>query len=365
MSRRIRPSAETGEAWRGFVRLLQRAYIFSATIALLVLTGTVVSILLGAINVIYVAPTAETLVHAARATIGWLFSHAPEIVRSISFLLFATALFLAAMKIDQVFRIVSEFNKARNPISDLRTSVTEMNDVVGALRPQLGEFKQSAEALGRLAPVMQDANESLTSIRDQIFRLQEEAVSQRADQEAQSAPEASGTDANSIRPTPVPDPGVVAAEDAEQTNWDDLRTIWKRNNRRINDIIKYRLPRAKARKYDNMSRTDYPAIMERLAGESMLTRAAFDGSMQLHKLFMGYRSRRRKVTEEAIGSARLLNDQLERLIGPFAQESDDGGPGAPVSPLETSVESADRATLSLTEAGRAHGEQDRRARVEN
>ena len=88
--------------------------------------------------------------------------------------------------------------------------------------------------------------------------------------------------------------------------------FWKRNNQRLEAIIKNELSGARQRKYDNYSRTDYPTIIDRLYDDDVLTKTARDKSIDLHRMFMSYKSRRKPVTNEVVANARVLDKQLTR-----------------------------------------------------
>jgi hypothetical protein len=202
---------------------------------------------------------------------------------------------------DTIFNIVRGFNEARSPISLLHSAVDGIRNSVQGVKNSTQEFDKN---MG----VLREFNDRFRALTDQVIGLQEEAVSQRTG----SAPPA-------------------GADDSDEQNWEELRAIWRRNNQRLEAVIKGKLTGARQRKYDTYPRTDYPTIIDRLYQDSALQRTAHEKSLDLHKMFMSYKSRRKPVTDQVVADARILDRQLSQLIAPTdavsgaAESGDHGG----------------------------------------
>ena len=51
-----------------------------------------------------------------------------------------------------------------------------------------------------------------------------------------------------------------------------------------------------------------------------MTKTARDKSLELHKMFMTYKTRRRPVSDQVMGNVRVLDKQLKLLIDPERKE---------------------------------------------
>jgi hypothetical protein len=189
--------------------------------------------------------------------------------------------------------------------------------------------------------VLKEFNERFKALSDQVIELQEEAVSQRT---------------GAIGPLPAGNLDAAKAIDDEQ-NWEELRTIWKSSNQRLGSIIRDKLVGAKQRKYDNYPRTNYPAIMDRLFQDGVLSETARDKSKDLHRMFMSYKPRNRPVTDEVVAAARVLDEQLKQLIDTEHVVQDSSGP-MDHAVLATAPESHQTIDLVGASAGNPNGRPD-------
>jgi hypothetical protein len=242
---------------------------------------------------------------------------------------------MAAMRMETIFKIVRGFNEARSPISQLHTSVDGIKSTVQEVASTVNGVKESAREFDKNMGVLKEFNERFKALADQVIGLQEETVSQRTGAA-----------------------GAAADVDSDEQNWEELRTIWKSNNQRLEAIIKNNLVGAKQRKYDNYPRTDYTVIIDRLFEDGVLTRTARDKSIELHRMFMSYRSRRKPVTDKVVGDARLLGEQLNHLMDTERLVKDDSGPNGPDG-LARPSESQQRGDLAGASAGDANDRPDR------
>jgi len=190
--------------------------------------------------------------------------------------------------------------------------------------------------------ILKEFNERFRALSDQVIGLQEEAVSQRTGE---------------IGPLPAEVQDAANADNDEQ-NWEELRTIWKRNNQRLEAIIKNKLVGAKQREYDNYPWTDYPSIIGHLLEDDALTRTAHEKSLELHRMFMGYRSRRKPVTDKVVADARFLDTQLNKLMNSERVVHNDSEPSGSAD-LATASESHQTGDLAGANARNASGRSDR------
>ena len=356
------------DPWRAFARSIRRAYQIVTLLGLLLLIAAAAAIFFDALTFKIETPTAQSIIANAVGAMTWLAAHAPEIVKAISFLLFAIAIFIAALKIETVYGIVKTFNDARSPISDLRTSVDGMKQAQDSLKSQLHTVSDAAKVFNEHAPTLHELNARIAAIAAQIFRLQEDSVIQRADE---ATVHSDSSNADSQIGT-VADPEIQRQIEAQQQNYEELRAIWHRNNRRLDGVIKYKLTGAKQRKYDDMPRSDWPAIMDQLRKHNVLAIAAHEASNSLHRLFMSYSNKKRAVPEHVVGSARTLDAQLDHLIGRFPSSDDEGdNPSSPSSTrdsrqdLALQAESHQSSISELSGVRADHGESNGRPRSTN
>jgi len=283
------------DTWLSFKRVVRRIYRFCATVALALCLVAIVSSSNGWLNIGWSIPGATEIVGLFWSAARWLALNSGEVIRVISFAFLSWALFMGAMKLETVFNIVRGFNEARSPISQLRSSVDDIKSTVREVVSSVTDVKASAREFDRNMGVLKEFNERFRALSDQVIGLQEEAVSQR-------------TDAGPL-------PAEAAADvDSDEQNWEEFRAIWKHNNQRLEAIIKNKLAGARQRKYDNYSRTDYPFIIGRLFEDGVLAGTARDKSIELHRMFMSYKSRRKPVTDEVVAAARVLDKQLGQLM---------------------------------------------------
>jgi hypothetical protein len=334
--------AATRDAWLAFKRVVRRIYLFCGTVALLICATAIVSGYMGWLDIGWKIPSIPEIAGFAWSALTWLAFHSGEIIRVVSFGLLSWALFVAAMRMETIFHIVRGFNEARSPISQLHTSVDGIKTTLREVASTVDGVKQSAREFDKNMGVLKEFNDRFKALSDQVIGLQEEAVSQR-------------TDAIGPLPAGAPDAANVINDDQ---NWEELRAIWKRNNQRLETIIRDRLVGAKQRKYDNYRRTNYPVIIDRLFQDNVLSATAHEKSKELHRVFMSYKPRNRPVTDEVVGAARVLDEQLSKLIDTERVVQEDSGP-VDHAALATASESHQTIDLTGASAGNADGRPDR------
>jgi hypothetical protein len=213
-----------------------------------------------------------------------------------AYLIAALALFIAVTQIKTVAQLVRDFMDARGPIYDLASIITRVEKSVETLTPQV-------DRLLRLEPTIKATAERLEEVVQRLGDLQRLAVSER-DQIQLTA----------IEPT---DSGVAvpaAIEDRDAQNWEKLREYWNANGRRLDDVIE-RIPEKRRRtKFQRMPRTNYPAIINGLADEKLISEVARQASLNLHRVFMSYRPRNRKVPDDVVGELAVYDAQLEQEL---------------------------------------------------
>jgi hypothetical protein len=251
------------DAWLAFKGVVRRIYLFCATVALSICVTAIVLSNKGWLNIGWSIPNATEIAGLAWGAASWLALNSGEVIRVVSFGLLSWALFIAAMRMETIFKIVRGFNEARSPISQLHTSVDGIKSTIQEFASTVTGVKESAREFDKNMGVLKEFNERFRALSDQVIGLQEEAVSQR-------------TGAG-----PVPAGALDAANaDNDEQNWEEFRAIWKRNNQRLEAIIKDKLAGVRQRKYDNYPRTDYPLIIDRLFQDGALARTAHDKSIE-------------------------------------------------------------------------------------
>jgi|GEM_PF-5596313 len=286
------------DAWLAFKRTVRRIYLLCGTVALLICAAAIISNYKGWLNIGWSVPDITDIAGLAWSAATWLALNSGEVIRVVSFGLLSWALFMAAMRMETIFNIVRGFNEARSPISQLHASVDSIKSTVQEVASTVSGVKESAREFDKNMSVLKEFNERFRALSDQVIGLQEEAVSQRT---------------GAIGPLSAGALDAANLENDEQ-NWEEFRSIWKRNNQRLETIIKDKLAGAKQRKYDNYPRTDYPYIIDRLFEDGVLARTARDKSIELHRMFMSYKSRRKPVTDKVVADARILDKLLGQLI---------------------------------------------------
>ena len=342
MANNRRDPAAPRDAWFTFRRAIRRIYLFCGTVALLICLAALASRYMGWLDIGWSTPNITELARLAWGVATWLALNSGEIIRVVSFGLLSWALFLAAMRMETIFNIVRGFNEARSPISQLHTSVDGIKSTMRQVASTVDGVKQSAREFDKNIGVLKEFNERFKALSDQVIGLQEETVSQRT---------------AAIEPLPSGNLDAANVIDDEQ-NWEELRAIWKRNNQRLETIIKERLVGAKQRKYDNYPRTNYPAIIDRLLQDNALRATAHEKSKELHRMFMSYKPRNRPVTDQVVAAARILDEQLTHLIDPDFAPQDNSGP-VDHEPLATHRESQQTIALAGAAAGNTDDRPDR------
>jgi hypothetical protein len=201
------------------------------------------------------------------------------------------ALTAALTKVNTISKLISDFIAARGPIYGLATTVTNVESAVSGLAG-------TTRRLLDLEPTIKKTSEKLEEILQQIADLQRLNISERTQDESveQSA-------AASVIETDVDE------------NYDRLRELWNANCQRIDAVRQAILHKARRARFAKMPRTNYPAIINQLALERLISDATKDHSIELHKTFMSYKSRNRSVPDEAIGRLVVLDRMLENELG--------------------------------------------------
>ena len=208
------------------------------------------------------------------------------------------ALLFAVGKTEKIATIIQDFRAARGPIYDLGNTITTTNGTVSKL-------SREVDRLSDLEPKMREMAEKIEDIFAQIANLQRFTVSERTDtpDAIQNTPDGAVTHAPS-------------ASDAERDaqNWERLRELWNKNCERLEAVMSSIANGRTRAKFLRLPRTNYQTIIDALADQDYITEAARKASGELHKTFMSYKPRNRKIPDQAIGSVEVLDRMLEREI---------------------------------------------------
>jgi hypothetical protein len=225
--------------------------------------------------------------------------------RIVSFFLLAIALFLAAIRMPMVARIISDFLLARGPIYSLASTITQVSQVVKELAPTIKLLSDKSDAL-----------------QVQLAELQRYTSSERTEP-------GDGTDEPPAGSPGAATPSRPAVEDTR--NWESLRALWYANTARIEAVINGISDGRKKLKYDRMPRTNYNRIINALANDGFISDAAKKASIELNKTFARFRPRNQKIPDSAIGALEVLDKQLELAIGKPSPDDEDTEPEPPAA----------------------------------
>ncbi len=210
------------------------------------------------------------------------------LIQSGGFAVFAVALLLAVMKIDQVSKVISDFIQARGDIHSLVTSVENV--------PKHAEkLAEHATKLSDLRPLIQETAEKIEDALKQIADLQRLTVGQREGDANQGA---------------TANPPTIETD----RNWEELRALWNRNGIRLDDV-RARIPGKRQReKFKEMPRTNYPAIIDALAETKLISEGTRKASQELHATFMSFKPRNRAIPDHVVERLRVLDQMLEHEL---------------------------------------------------
>jgi hypothetical protein len=206
-----------------------------------------------------------------------------------------------------IHEIITEFNKARGPIWDLRGTIHEMKELEPVIK--------------LLADQMSLLDEKIDAARKQVQELQVDSFSSRTEEEDVPAKAISA--------------GLQGYAEPPTDHWEELRQIWRRNADRIESVIDL-IPDGRSRlPFDKMRRSDYKAIIDRLESTGRITSSAANGSRFLVAEFHRYRPRNRIVPASVIGALQVRDEQLEREFALIRarmaeQNLEDGAESRPV-----------------------------------
>jgi hypothetical protein len=222
-----------------------------------------------------------------RVTIEHLWDNGSRIVRNVSLLLLAVAIFLAVMRIKLVANIMSSFLVARGPIYSLQSTIIKVEETV--------------QKLSDLQPTFELVNEKVDALQKQLADLQRYTSSERTDPGDE----------------PPPVGGALEGRSAQDDsgNWERLRELWYANTARIEAVIERIADRRRKLRYDRMPRTNYTFIIRTLARDGLISEAVEKASIDLNATFLRYRPRNRKISDDVIGALEVLDKLLEKEIG--------------------------------------------------
>lgn len=202
----------------------------------------------------------------------------------------ALALFVAATQIKTVAKLMSDFLVARGAIYQLAATMSSAEETARRLSDQ-------ANRLSKLEPTIQGMAEKVEETVLRLGDIQRLQVSERTEEAVDAA----------LAP--------ASATDDDQ-NWERLREIWNANGVRLDEAIE-RIPDKRRRaRFGRMDRRNYPAIINGLADEHLISETARAKSLELHSIFVRYRPRNRRIPDDVIGNLtvldRMLADELQR-----------------------------------------------------
>lgn len=214
------------------------------------------------------------------------------------------AALLCLLRLRTIQRVITEFNRGRGPLWDMRTTVQELKDLEPRLRDTIGQVSAlTAQTL--------DLTERVEGLKVQLAALQVETISQRT---------------SDVEPVPSdPAPPVKASspiaerdDDVEERNWEALREYWRRNTRRLEFVID-QIPDGRVRgAFDRLPRTNYVRIIHKLQGQDRISPGVAEASKKLIDEFNRYRPRSRTIPDEVVDGVRVLDAMLEKELVPIS-----------------------------------------------
>ncbi len=237
------------------------------------------------------------------------------------------AALLCLLRLRTIQRVITEFNKGRGPLWNMRSTVEELSE----LEPKL---RDTIEQVGALTSQMADLKDSVEALKVQLAALQIETISQRT-----GDVEPAGTHAEHIADQSNTGTAEVDTE-AEERNWELLREYWRRNTRRLEYVIDHIADGRVRRSFERLPRTNYPRIIHKLQGQDRISAGVADASKRLIDEFNRYRPRNRSIPDEVVEALSVLDEMLEKELVPIeavnaAEEAEDAAPNrsAPPSPF--------------------------------
>lgn len=222
----------------------------------------------------------------------------------------AVAFAVAVTHIKTVARLISDFIVARGPIYALGSTITQVETSVAVL-------SRDVDRLSALEPKINQMAEKIEETFAQIANLQRQAVSQRTEA-------ATDEEASPARNGPV----AIESPSTEERNWERLRELWNANGERLDRVIERIADKRRRARFQRMPRTNYPAIIDALAAQGIISEAARKASLDLHSTFMSYKPRNRIIPDAAVAAVEVFDRMLEQELGP---PSDDEPPTQPPS----------------------------------
>lgn len=212
--------------------------------------------------------------------------------------------FLCLVRLKVIRSVISEFNRGKGPLWNMRTAVEELKDLEPKLRETIGQ-------VGALTAQMADLTERVEGLKVQLAALQVETISQRT---SEVDPPPSQDSASPLAAAPAPE----RDEEVEERNWEMLRDYWRRNTRRLEFIID-QIPDGRVRgAFDRLPRTNYVRIIHKLQGQGRISAAAAEASKQLIDEFNQYRPRNRSIPDEVVDGLSVLDSMLDKELVPIS-----------------------------------------------
>lgn len=237
-------------------------------------------------------------------------------------LLGAIGLLAAMTQVKTIARLISDFIVARGPIYSLGTTITEVEKSVETL-------SREVDRLSKLEPTIREMSEKIEETFAQIANLQRFAVSERSGTTEEEPAVQSAGRTQSAPPQPQ-----------EDKNWERLRELWNANGERLDEVIGNISDKRRRARFQKMPKTNYPAIINALADEKHINEAARNASLELHRIFMSFKPRNRKIPDDAVESVVVLDLMLAKeiqLSKPSDEEPPTSAPAAPPVDIRASA----------------------------
>jgi hypothetical protein len=226
---------------------------------------------------------------------------------------------LCLLRLRTIQRVITEFNKGRGPLWDMRSTVEELKELEPKLRASIAQ-------VSTLTTQMTDLKDQVQALSVQLKELQVETVSQRTG-ESESTP--------SVPPDPTAQaeagPAVRHDEQTEERNWELLREYWRRNTRRLEFVIDQIADGRVKGAFDRLPRTNFTRIVHKLQGQGRISAAVAKASKDLIDEFNRYRPRNRSIPDEVVQGLFVLDQMLDKELVPIAtvdsvEEAEDAAP---------------------------------------
>lgn len=206
-------------------------------------------------------------------SVGQLWSQLQEVVALVGFVFAVGIAFVALVRLNNIIKAADSIGRAKEDLLKVQESIDDLLKKTAALKQSLEtDFKDKFEDLQDMVRVAANSISELKQLQTPAATVESPPSVQTPDQHR------------------------------EPDYWSDISREWKVVSDEIDDIRRNIEDGRKRRKYVELTKHDYPLIIDLLAIDDELSEERAAAAQEMHGIYKAHRNRRIPVSRDTLNS---------------------------------------------------------------